>query len=1078
MIIRKELKLPINNIEKIIQISDIHIRKIQRHKEYQQVFSATYKKIREIGTKNAVIYVAGDLVHTKIDVSNEQFDITSKFLEKLASLAPVIIIKGNHDCLISNKSRLDSISPIVKNLKNANIFYLNQSGIYSFNDIDFFVWQFDEKREHWPKPKESTAQKKILFYHGVVNTAKVDSGYGMRTGLITEEFDGFNYVMLGDIHRWQTLQEHSVMIDSETMQRDLIKPLVIFGGSLIQQNYGEAIDGHGILEWNINDYTYKLHEIDNDYVFYNMKIVDGLVPNIDDLSLAKYANIKLNLINTPYTAIKDFMRDLKLNFNVVDLLTDSNFSAKGNRNREELVPVIGDLIDINYQNQLIDDFVGKYYGSCITQEIKDLIKTINERIFSQIEIKDIKKKVTWVLKKLEFSNLFAYGEGNVIDFSQIDGVAGIFGENSVGKSSVVDILEYALFDKCSRAAKIIDIINTRKRNFHCKIQFEVNNVDYFIERLGQRQKTKDGKEKISVTVNFWSETKDGIIVDLSGEQRRASNAIIRDFIGNIENLELTSISTQRGSSNFIDKVQFQRKDLLSNFMNIDVIYESLWKLANNESKENSAILKNMNEIELLQKLKLESKNIRVFTEKYSEINEQYEDLKAQIQLNNDHILELTKKIILVDTDIADIKELEEEKLKLEAKIIKFNKEQLQIEEQKTEILQEAKHFKDIVNNIDVEDLNAKYEELGELKDNLADKEKELSDLQIHYDHKKKTLDKLANLEYDPNCSYCMNNIFVKDAIIVKEEFANDGEEMMQTIGRVYELKMQIEILANYDILYIDYNNAVNELNKLNQQYKSIKQNEELLSAKIELARSELKTNISNINFFELNKKAIESNKLTQKEITIYNDKIKQLDIKLSKKTTELREIHSNKKVAEKNKEIIESDIKKIQELKEKQIAYDCYLRMVSRDGIPYELITKILPVLEHEANNVLEQIVDFKLIISSDEGDVDIYINYHDGRGVWPIELCGGLERFVSSIALRVALINISNVPRSNFLIIDEGFGVADNNNLNKVSVLLQYLKDLFDFIMIISHIDLVRDFADVALEVHTDDTDSIINYE
>ena len=76
------------------------------------------------------------------------------------------------------------------------------------------------------------------------------------------------------------------------------------------------------------------------------------------------------------------------------------------------------------------------------------------------------------------------------------------------------------------------------------------------------------------------------------------------------------------------------------------------------------------------------------------------------------------------------------------------------------------------------------------------------------------------------------------------------------------------------------------------------------------------------------------------------------------------------------------------------------------------------------------------------------------------------MERFVSSLAIRVGLMNVSNLPRSNFLAIDEGWGTMDSENLNSVSQLFQYLKTQFQFSFVVSHIESMRDFVDTLLEI------------
>jgi DNA repair exonuclease SbcCD ATPase subunit len=95
---------------------------------------------------------------------------------------------------------------------------------------------------------------------------------------------------------------------------------------------------------------------------------------------------------------------------------------------------------------------------------------------------------------------------------------------------------------------------------------------------------------------------------------------------------------------------------------------------------------------------------------------------------------------------------------------------------------------------------------------------------------------------------------------------------------------------------------------------------------------------------------------------------------------------------------------------------------------------------------------------------VNVYIKYEDKK--WPLELCSGMEKFISGLALRVALINISNLPRPNYLVVDEGFSALDGHNIPMLHALFDYLKRNFDFIIIISHLDAMRDMVDKQLEI------------
>ena len=121
-------------------------------------------------------------------------------------------------------------------------------------------------------------------------------------------------------------------------------------------------------------------------------------------------------------------------------------------------------------------------------------------------------------------------------------------------------------------------------------------------------------------------------------------------------------------------------------------------------------------------------------------------------------------------------------------------------------------------------------------------------------------------------------------------------------------------------------------------------------------------------------------------------------------------------------------------------------------------------MIEGEVNNILAQIVEFGMQLEIDGKNINAYLVYGDQR--WSLEMCSGMERFISGLASRVALINVCNLPRPNFLVIDEGFGTLDSENLQSLFMLFTYLKTQFDFVMVISHIDSMRDVVDGLIEI------------
>ena len=218
------------------------------------------------------------------------------------------------------------------------------------------------------------------------------------------------------------------------------------------------------------------------------------------------------------------------------------------------------------------------------------------------------------------------------------------------------------------------------------------------------------------------------------------------------------------------------------------------------------------------------------------------------------------------------------------------------------------------------------------------------------------------------------------------------------------------------------------------------------------------------------------NKNVEKDIEESEKDLKDLNYKSDKVVSEVNSVYAEIKVLDNKRKNILDNIDKVADLEKKYEAYEYYLDAVKRDGVPYELITKALPTIEGEVNNILAQLVDFQMIFEMDGKNINNYIVYDDDN-IWPLELSSGMERFISSLAIRVGLINVSNLPRSNFLAIDEGWGTMDSDNLNSVYNLFQYLKTQFQFTLIVSHIDSMRDAVDTLLEVKKEKDFSNIIY-
>ena len=231
--------------------------------------------------------------------------------------------------------------------------------------------------------------------------------------------------------------------------------------------------------------------------------------------------------------------------------------------------------------------------------------------------------------------------------------------------------------------------------------------------------------------------------------------------------------------------------------------------------------------------------------------------------------------------------------------------------------------------------------------------------------------------------------------------------------------------------------------------------------------SEVQLHQKNIEFYNKNIESMTFNDNIKKQITEFEKELVQVDHSHKTKSKTLMDINSKMGVCKNQINDINVKISKIKLVEEEHKLYEIYCQAVSRDGIPFEVITATVPEIQNEVNSILGQMCEFTSLFETDGKNIIPYIVYDDRK--WLMNLTSGFERFSLSLAIRIALINISNLPKMSGIIIDEGMGVMDSENLSKLPVLFSYLKPQFDFILIVSHLDVIRDYVDSNMEISKD---------
>ena len=1052
-----EINVAFKELKKVIHVSDIHIRLFKRHREYREVFEALYSQIGD--SEDFVILVSGDILHAKTDLSPEMIALASEFLKRLADIGPTLVTVGNHDMNLANTYRLDSLSPIIENISNPNLYYLKDSGVCTVADTDFAIYSIVGDRKDWPKPKHCRSPNKVALLHAPVNDAKTDTGFTISSRHVdVSTFNGYHMVMLGDIHKHQILQDYN----GPSKQ-----PLISYAGSLIQQNHGENLDGHGYLEWDIPTRTLEHHTVPNKYGYATLIIEDGKVPDLSHIP--ENARLRVFVKDLETSKVKKIESILRKKFNLQEFIVNKMRDDQLTLNNRKLTSTLIDVQDSETQNKLIEDYLTRHFA-VVDKELMGRIHELNDDLNGRISAEDLSRNVRWKPLVFEFSNMFSYGEGNVIDFDSMNGVHGLFSPNASGKTAAFDALMFCLYDKTPRAYKASHIMNNRKNKFECYLRFEINGEEYGIKRIGKRKKNRD----VKVDVEFWK-FENGQKIPLNAEDRRTTNSVIRRYVGTYDDFILTSLSVQNNSALFIDKSQSERKDLLGQFMGINV-FDTLYQLAMDEMKETRGALKRMGKEDYAQSLVDSQTLIDDLQSEFDALEIEQQVAGFGVAATEEKITRLYQSRIPLDTGALDIGKLEETKSTLADSLFELSKKSLALGEQKKELTAVSGSQVEILEKLN--GVVGRYETAQENQHQLQLVDSEIKILTSQISRSQLQLDHITTHKFDPTCDFCVEN---NSTLVSQTSQLRDDLTLNQL--RVEDLEPQIvgyhAALFDYDEIVADFDSFGSATSKVRLAHEGILATVASmggLKAKVSDQKSRLKDVNTKIKSYHRSVDAIEKNAEIDEKIEEFEQHHNELSNDLRGLNTKIRGVHGKLQVQKSTKRKILEAITEMGDLEQTIQAYEFYVQAVKRDGVPYELISKVIPSIESEVNNILSQITDFTVSLEVDGKNINGRMQYGDDRH-WPLEMSSGMERFISSLAIRVALITVSNLPKPNFLIIDEGLGTLSSENLMSMHQLFAILKNQFDFIIIISHLEAVRDMVDSLMEIQLDNGFSKINY-
>lgn len=727
----------------------------------------------------------------------------------------------------------------------------------------------------------------------------------------------------------------------------------------------------------------------------------------------------------------------------------------------ERISLASDIINNVHRPEFQVDLEEKWIKASDYKDVDmEKIISIDKEVNAFVDFDAYSKYKQYRFKYVKWDNFLSYGSGNFFDFTKLHGLVLLNGdpENQCGKTTfAIDLLRFALFGKSNKVPVLERAFNAflpKETKVMVEACIEIDGIDYVIRRTLERPalSKRTAKSKIKQNVEYFKLLNGEYeeIENCEGESNTATSGIIKEAVGSVEDFDLVISATSKTLTDLLEMGQTDKGKLFSKWLGLITIEEKyeqankIWKTRSKSLFSNvynkEAVSSEIKNIELCvdeDKKKIEAENslIEEETKKISELEKKRDEayrkrrpidsgiegldvvtIENKIQMVNDEILQKNGLIASVDAEIA----------KMSGVVFSSdeyaNAKELLEEERKKIFSFESKN--------------------GELRGKI---------ISLREDNKR--IQKLMEGNICPTCGHKID--IMEQSIFIDR---NKEEEKKLTEEGISN-KAQIEICNNnISALSSTILKMENDRDIVNERQRKVLYREAVVNSVNSLSLS-LDSLYKQKNDIEKNRENILFNNNVENEINILNASITSENsvlVNMNKIVNELLgEIKYYSSEIEKRKEII----KKLDEEEVLIKHWNIYLEMMGKNGITKMVLRNALPILNNEISRLLDGVCDFQVKIEMDEKN-NVGINLYKDNVIMDLGVCGsGFEGTVASLALRSALGNISTMSKPNFLCTDEVLGLVGNSNYDKLQELYNRIATNYDFIINITHNELIYDW-------------------
>jgi DNA repair exonuclease SbcCD ATPase subunit len=661
----------------------------------------------------------------------------------------------------------------------------------------------------------------------------------------------------------------------------------------------------------------------------------------------------------------------------------------------------------------------------------------------------------WYIRKVEFSNFLSFGDNNTIDFTGLDGITVIEStpKNFGGKStSSVDLLMFLFFNATTKTKTNGEIFNrfTDKNEVSVRGEITIDGDDYVIERKTTRKMGKSGEYTVKNELEFYKKSEDGTIVNLSGEQRRETEAFISSAIGTEEDFLSTILTTGYNLEELIESKPTARGQILTKFMGLESLKakeEIAKEIYNDWSKK---LISNTHN-----KISLQNDN--------NTYSESIVNSENEIERLNGELINFEKVLVKLEKKRDDV--FLKRNNDVDKELINTNPTLLQREI--NDLTAQRNSSQTNANGVNVVEPSQFYNEFQhkELRGQMAD----IQGVDIAYKYEKADREKLIKQFEEgtvcPTCNRALDEVDHTDEI---EKIRKEIEDIIKEMGlNQIQFDLLKEQAESFETLKTEF-----------ETYEKNKLRKERYELEVEQKQLDIDGKQKRLDNYESNKKKLEENQKIDAEVIALKTKIETAngDIRQTNATIEK---HTNN-ITNMNEKIGVNNelIKKITSEEELLAVFKIYLTVYGKNGISKIILKNMVPLINQELYRLLVDSCHFILEMNiNDKNEVEFIMIDIETRIVKPLNSGSGYERTISSLALRSVLTKISSLPKPNIVVMDEVFGKIADENLEMVGEFFKKIKNYFEHIFVISHNSLIRNWSDNLIMLKKEDNISSIDF-